>query len=1253
MRKSQLPLVILFLFLFSNISYTQTTPEIGFPQIKNFGPKDYNAELQNWAIDQDKNGVMYFGNNMGLLEYDGVNWELYKLPNNSVLRSISIAKDGRIFVGAVGELGYFLPDQYGVLQYHSLIQYLKPEERNFSNVWNTHILNNEVIFQTTNYIFKWSLQNKLFKTIKGVNTFHLSRIVDNSYYVREWGVGLLKMEGDSLKLVPGSERFANERIYAILPFPGEKNVILIGTRTQGLFKFDGNKFEQFRTQADDFINKNLLYSNTVLKDDNLLFGTMLGGSIIIDKNGNLVQILNKAAGLSSDAAYFQFQDKNGGVWIATDYGISRMDCGSPITYFDKRKGLPNNITSLIRFKGSLYASSVSGSYYFDTSSSQFISISNLGIQGFNLLEAHGQLLAATTDGIAQIEKDKAYPIRKNISNEYNTQFFSLSNADPTRLYISTAEGLGVMNYKNRKWSDKVKIVNIADFTTSIAEEKDGTIWTGSAALGVYRVSYRHNKNGIPDFDKPLIKRFGEEHGIPTSFIYPKIIDGTTYFVAPKNIYRFNEKTESFFVDSTFMVVPLSGFMPSLIAKDSNGHLWISMGKQPALGTLQGDGKYKWLTAPFKRFSEDNLICIYPESSTTVWFGTGSGLIKYELNKKSIYDKSFSVLIRKASYGKDNKIYYSGYDSHTNPPKVLYRDNSARFVFAATCYDEEEKNQYSTFLDGFDDGWSNWSRENIREYTNLPPGRYRFRVIAKNLEDLTSNEASFNFIVLPPWYRTWWAYSGYILILIGLFIAFERIYRRRVIQKERELSHIREMELRAEIAEAENERKKNVELLSEIGRDITSNLSIEQIIDTVYQNVNSLMDASVFGIGLYDENNHRLVFPATKEKGIRLAPFYADINDENRLGVWCFKNQKDVLINDYQEESIKYIKELKSGDNPEAILYLPLNYKDKHIGVITAQSFKKNSYTDYHLNILRNLATYTAIAMDNADAYTQLNETIDKLNLTLADLKATQEQLIVQQKLASLGQLTAGIAHEIKNPLNFVNNFAQLSKELIQELKDDFSKLKDNIEKKDAENIEALLSDIEQNVIKINEHGGRADGIVNSMLLHSRGKSGEKQKVNLNDLLNESLNLAYHGYRSQDSTFNCKMEKNYDSTLEPINVVPQNISRVFLNIFNNGFYSINEKNKEKIESYNPLVRISTQNLGDEIEIKIWDNGNGIPKEILDKIFNPFFTTKSAGKGTGLGLSLSYDIIVQEHQGELKVNTQRGEFAEFVITLPKYL
>ncbi len=264
--------------------------------------------------------------------------------------------------------------------------------------------------------------------------------------------------------------------------------------------------------------------------------------------------------------------------------------------------------------------------------------------------------------------------------------------------------------------------------------------------------------------------------------------------------------------------------------------------------------------------------------------------------------------------------------------------------------------------------------------------------------------------------------------------------------------------------------------------------------------------------------------------------------------------------------------------------------------------------------------------------------------TLAELKSTQTQLIHSEKMASLGELTAGIAHEIKNPLNFVNNFSEISGELLDEVTEE-------LENDNKEEVLSIIKDLKQNLEKINQHGKRADSIVKGMLLHSRGTSGEKTLTDINDLLDQYVNLAYHGMRAKDKEFNITIDKNYDEALEKINVVPQDISRVFLNIINNACYAAYDRKKRSGNDFNPVLKVSTKKTDGKVEIRIGDNGNGISNDIIDKIFQPFFTTKPTGEGTRLGLSLSYDIITKMHGGELKFESEEGKHTEFTITLPK--
>jgi two-component system NtrC family sensor kinase len=279
----------------------------------------------------------------------------------------------------------------------------------------------------------------------------------------------------------------------------------------------------------------------------------------------------------------------------------------------------------------------------------------------------------------------------------------------------------------------------------------------------------------------------------------------------------------------------------------------------------------------------------------------------------------------------------------------------------------------------------------------------------------------------------------------------------------------------------------------------------------------------------------------------------------------------------------------------------------------------------------------------AERTAELTQQKEELEEALTELRNTQSQLIQSEKMASLGELTAGIAHEIQNPLNFVNNFSEVSIELLDEMQAE-------MDKENINEAKLIIADVKLNLEKINHHGKRADSIVKGMLLHSRASSGQKEPTDINALADEYLRLAYHGLRAKDKTFNAKFETDFDETIGKVNLVAQDIGRVILNLLNNAFYAVTEKKKLIGNEYNPTVSISTKKSGNVVEIKVSDNGDGIPQKNIDKIFQPFFTTKPAGKGTGLGLSMCYEIITQVHGGELKVETKEGEGSVFIIHLP---
>ena len=434
-------------------------------------------------------------------------------------------------------------------------------------------------------------------------------------------------------------------------------------------------------------------------------------------------------------------------------------------------------------------------------------------------------------------------------------------------------------------------------------------------------------------------------------------------------------------------------------------------------------------------------------------------------------------------------------------------------------------------------------------------------------------------------------------------------------------------------------------LGEVSQAVNSTLDLQTVLSTIVAKAVQLSGTEAGAIYVFDSLKSEFHLRATygMDQALIEALTQRHIGLDDPNVTLALAQHEPVQIADLKEQAPSSVNEIILRAGYRALLVAPLLRREEIVGLLVVRRRTPGAFPLNTVDLIKTFAAQSAVAIENARLF-------QNVEASLEDLRTAQDRLIQTEKLASLGQLTSGIAHEIKNPLNFVNNFSAVSVELIDELREALGGAQ--LDSKQRAEISEIADMLQGNLDKVVQHGKRADSIVKNMLLHSRQGSGEHRPVDINALVDESLNLAYHGARAEKQGFNITMERSFDPTAGEVDLFPQEITRVLLNLISNGFYAATKRKAEATGGdYEPTLAATTRNLGDSVEIRIRDNGTGIPPEVREKMFNPFFTTKPAGEGTGLGLSISHDIIVKQHGGSIEVDTQPGEFTEFRIVLPR--
>jgi ligand-binding sensor domain-containing protein/DNA-binding CsgD family transcriptional regulator len=802
-----------FLLLSIQILFGQVK-NIGLPEIRNFKRTEYKGETQNWNIDQDKNGNIYFANNSGLFQFDGASWHKFTIPNSNSIRSLKIDDSGRIFVGGYNEFGYFNPGVEGKLTYFSLSNSVKTSDSKIIDfIWKIHVLKNEVIFQTFEkaYIYK----NNIIRILEAPKKFQFSFIVNEKLYFQDASNGIMEYRNGELFSLPNTEILNTTEVWGMFEIP--ENKIVIATIDKGLFLYENEKITPWNTEANDFIKKNNCLGGAMIKNTFIVINSVLDGVIICNNDGQIIQHINRKNGLQNNTVLTSFIDSKNNLWLGLDNGITFINENSPFTSFGNSFDISTVYASVVYY-GNIYVATNQGVFYHkwggNFKDDSFTLVEGTTGQAWNIQVLDDQLLCAHNKGAILIKPNQSIEI---LNNKGFWGFKKISN-NPNYIIGSGYEGFSLFEKKESGWKFKNKIQG---YTKSVNkfEIDNQYIWFKKDEI-TFQLELNET---LRDFKSiRSFKNISEKiKGIGSI----QKLKNHLSFQINNQFYSYSKEQDLFFEDKKTSV--LFKGIPAIksLNEDKYGNIWYFYGESLGVLMNQGLGKYKNISAPFSNLT-GKLVSNYESVNTispnNIFIGLTDGLAHYDSGLLQNSTSKPVVFIRNFSFSNDTLVFGNG-KRPIEKIDIPYSSNHVKFTFSSPSFENVENVVYSYKLEGFDDRWSNWATSPMKEYTYLREGDYKMKVRVKNSFGIISDESIIAFTVSPPWYRHFLAYLFYLIVIVISILAL----RQRVNIKIRKNKYYETVEQRRLYLEKESKiKEEQFELEKEIERLKNDKLQIK-------------------------------------------------------------------------------------------------------------------------------------------------------------------------------------------------------------------------------------------------------------------------------------------------------------------------------------------------------------------------------------------------------------------------------------------
>ncbi len=750
--------------------------QIGTPRIRNYDNSMINAGTQTWMIDIGANGLAYFANNDGVLEFDGLTWRNYPLPANSVVRSVKATEDGRIYAGGHNEFGYFHISHSGKLIFEPLHQRLPEKYRDFDEIWKIHEHKNSIVFQTFLQLIIY--RNDSLFVVEAPEVFHFSFLVNDELFINDQTLGLHKFENDKVVRLSGTEALAGKLIWAMLPKGSD---ILIATAEQGIFVYDGNSLEAWDNPASQLLQQKQVYVGTVLSPDVYAFGTIQDGLIICDVHGNLLQHINVEKGLQNNTVLSIHSDQFSNLWLGLDNGIDYAAIHSPLTYLSTYNNLSAGYAAVIH-NGLLYLGTNRGVFYHDWEllkkgggDRKFKLVSGTQGQVWSLQVIDGDLFCGHNSGVFLIEGAKA----EMLSGIQGGWTFIQPEGRNDIVICGTYTSLVKFEKKNGRWSKGVQIDGFRESSRFMANAGGGSIWISHGYKGVFRTHFNESWDSVVHVDFYNSRNgFPSDKDISVFEIFDRVV-----FTTGIDLFKYDTASDSFVPDPFFQDRFKRSDM-NVLKEDGQGNVWYFTNQKAGVFRLREDGNFTGVEIPFREMQGEFIKWfqyVYPHNETHVFFATQNGFAHYTPAFSRNYHQSFHAYIRSMEILSDiDSVLFSGSSIAGDfSADIPYRFNDLKFEFAANDFTNPGSLKFLVKLEGFDPDWVDWQGLSTRQFTNLRHGDYTLRVKAVNLFGVESNEATLNFRIRPPWYLSRYAYFAYAVFALLMIVLIARYVRYRI------------------------------------------------------------------------------------------------------------------------------------------------------------------------------------------------------------------------------------------------------------------------------------------------------------------------------------------------------------------------------------------------------------------------------------------------------------------------------------------